>query len=188
MQQNATRFGHAVSTGRAITFLGKRLAEPAAIVRRREIEQRSDRHDAGRIHVAMAAVIMPFDVIEVDGLGNARHLIEIAKIILEIGIVDDAPQIAFEVAVVDRIKSNERGEQAPVRFGLWSNKITLPRQTLLELVKRHEKCARRLFVRRLRRGEARTIDAVVDGRIDDVVDAVDFRAQRWPDSSRWARP
>ena len=44
-----------------------RSAEPAAIVRRCKVEERSNRDDAGWIHMAVAAVIMPLDVIEIDG-------------------------------------------------------------------------------------------------------------------------
>jgi hypothetical protein len=49
-------------------------------------------------------------VVHVDGRGDAGLLIEIAQVIREIGIVDDAAQVAFEVAVVDRVEANERGE------------------------------------------------------------------------------
>jgi hypothetical protein len=56
-------------------------AEAAAVVRLREIEHWPDRHDAGRVHIAVAAVIVPLDVIEAHGLGDARHLIKLAQII-----------------------------------------------------------------------------------------------------------
>ena len=51
-------------------------------MRQGEVDQRSDRHDAGRIDVAMAAVIV---AIEADGIGNSRHLIEIAQIVPKFG-------------------------------------------------------------------------------------------------------
>jgi hypothetical protein len=51
------------------------------VVRRREIDERPDRHDAGRIHVALTALIMPLDMIDAHGLRDAGHLIEIAQII-----------------------------------------------------------------------------------------------------------
>ena len=79
-------------------------------MRRQKIELRPQRHDAGWIHVALAAVIVPLDVVHVDGRGDAALLIEIAQVIREIGVVDDAAQIAFEVAVVDRVEADERGE------------------------------------------------------------------------------
>ena len=42
-----------------------------AVVRRREIERRAEGHDAGRVHVALAAVIVPLDVVHVHGRGDA---------------------------------------------------------------------------------------------------------------------
>ena len=92
-----------------------RSGESAAVVRRGEIDQRSDRHDAGRIDVAMAAIIVAFDVIEADSVSESRHLIEIAQIVSKIWIVDDAPQIAFEVTVVNGVEGDQRGEKPPVR-------------------------------------------------------------------------
>ena len=75
----------------------------------------------------MTAVIVPLDVIEIDGVRDARHLIQIAQIIPKICIVDDAPQIAFEVAVIDGVETYERREQPPIRFGdLPPDQITLP--------------------------------------------------------------
>jgi hypothetical protein len=64
----------------------------------------------------MAAVIVPLDVIEVDGVDDPRHLVQLAKIVPKVWIVCDAPHIAFEVAVIDGIEANERGEQPPVGF------------------------------------------------------------------------
>ena len=57
---------------------------PRAIVRRGKVELRPDRHDAGRVHLALAAVIVPLDLLEADGLGDARHLIKIAQIIRQV--------------------------------------------------------------------------------------------------------
>ena len=86
------------------------------IVRQREINNRSDRHNTGRIDVAVTWIIVPFDVIEIDGIGDARYLIEIAQIVPEIWIVDDAAQITFEVTVVNGVEADQRGEQPPVRL------------------------------------------------------------------------
>src|SRR5205807_188818 len=83
------------------------ISEPAAVVRRQKIELRTQRHDAGRVHVALAAVIVPLDVVHVDGRGDASLLIEIAQIVREIGIINDAAQVAFEVAVVDGVEAAE---------------------------------------------------------------------------------
>ncbi len=94
-----------------------RGAESGTVVRRHEVELRAERDDAGRIHVALAAVIMPLDVIHVDGRGDAGLLIKIAQIVREVRIVDDTPQVALEMAVVDGIEAYERREQPQVGLG-----------------------------------------------------------------------
>lgn len=78
---DGSQHGNAMLSRRGGLCLFLLSAEAAAIVRQREIEHRPDRHDAGRVHVAMAAVIVPLDVIEAHGLGDARHLIKLAQII-----------------------------------------------------------------------------------------------------------
>ena len=129
--------------------------------------------------LAVAAVIVPLDVVEAHGLGDAGHLVEIAQVIPEIRIVDDAPQVALEVAVVDRVETHQRGEQPPVGFGdLPPDEIALAREPRFELVERGKDGARGFFVGVLRAGEAGAIDAVVDVGVDGRVDAVDLGAQR----------
>src|SRR5690349_18241441 len=91
--------------------------KPPPIVRRLEIERGPEWYDAARIDVAHADVIVALDVIHVHRVGDARHLIEFAQVVRQVRIVDDAAQIALEVAVIDRVKSKYRGEQPPVRFG-----------------------------------------------------------------------
>ena len=52
-----------------------RLYDFLASVRFREIEQRADGNDAGRINLLVRHVIMTLDVIEVDSVGDAGVLI-----------------------------------------------------------------------------------------------------------------
>ena len=59
---------------------------------------------------------MPLDLIDAYRLGDAGHLIKIAGVIPQIGIVGDAPQIAFEMAVINAVKADQRREQPPVSF------------------------------------------------------------------------
>jgi len=64
----------------------------------------------------MALIIVLLDVRKIDGLGNAGVL-KLASVIPEIGVVDEPPQIAFEMPDIDGIKPHERREQPPIRFG-----------------------------------------------------------------------
>src|SRR5215470_15707538 len=50
----------------------------------REIELRSDRNNAGRVHLPLAPIIMALDLLDADGLRNAGHLIEIAQIVRQV--------------------------------------------------------------------------------------------------------
>src|SRR5688572_11210225 len=82
-----------------------------------KIQERADGHDAGRIDGRVAAVIVVLDVVETAGLGNTGNLIEFAQIAAEIGVIGYAADVAFEVADIDRIKPQKRGEQPPVGLG-----------------------------------------------------------------------
>ena len=72
--------------------------------------------DASRIDVVMGDVVVPFDVVEVHGVGNAVDLIEIFEVAEEVGVVDDPPDVAFEMTVVDGVEAYEGDEQAPIGF------------------------------------------------------------------------
>src|ERR1700722_6049336 len=100
-----------------------------------EIDRGTLRDDAGWIDGRVAGVVVTLDLIEVDGLGDARDLVQLAQVVPEIWIVDDAPQIAFEVTVVDRFEADERGEQAPVSFGhARTSQVAPMRKAMFELV------------------------------------------------------
>jgi hypothetical protein len=78
---------------------------------------------------------MTLDVIKIDGVGNAWMLIQIHQIILQIWVVDDAPQIALEMPVIHHVEPDERAEKSPIGFhdSVVEKKTTL-RQTLLQLI------------------------------------------------------
>ena len=54
--------------------------EPSPVMRRGVVQLWPGRHDPRRIDAFVAAVIVALDVPHVDGLGNSRHLVEIAQI------------------------------------------------------------------------------------------------------------
>ncbi len=51
------------------------------------------------------------------------------------------------------------------------------RENLFNLIERIEKIAKCLLIGRLRGGKARAINAVIDIRLDQVIEAIDFGAQ-----------
>src|SRR3990172_2515012 len=104
-------------------------------------------HNAGGINVVVGDVVVPLDVVEVHGVGNAVGLIEIFQIAEEVGVVDDPSDIALEVAVVDRIEPNQRDEQAPIGFDeLRSEEIASAGKPRVELIQRVEEAPRRALI------------------------------------------
>jgi len=88
--------------------------QPVSSVRRTQILLRPNRHDLGRIDIVVGVVVMPLNVIEIDGLGDSWLLIEILQITEKIWVIDNATNITFEMSVVNRIKAHKSYEQAPV--------------------------------------------------------------------------
>lgn len=94
-----------------------------------EILVGAKRDDTGWIDVVVGDVVVPLDVIEVHGVGDAVGLIEVFEVAEEVGVVDDSPEIAFKMAVVDGVKTHESDEQAPIGLDeLRAEKIALARQ------------------------------------------------------------
>ena len=85
---------------------------------------------------------MAFDVIQVHGFSNARLLIEIHQVALKVLVIDEAPDIALEVPVVDRIEAYQRAEKPPVRLDDASAKEkTACGQAHLQFIERSEQRA-----------------------------------------------
>ena len=72
--------------------------------------------DPGRIDVVMGDVVVPLDVVKVHGVGDAVGLIEVFEVAEEVRIVDDSPNVALEMTMVDVVEAHEGDEQAPVGF------------------------------------------------------------------------
>ena len=72
--------------------------------------------DTGRIDIVVRDVIMPLDMVEIHGLGDTVGLIEVFEISEETRIIDDSPDIALKVSVVDRVEPNQCDKKAPVGF------------------------------------------------------------------------
>lgn len=87
-----------------------------AAVRLGKINHWSDRDNACRINFGVRHVVMPLDVIEIHGVGNAWLLIQIHQIPLQVRVIDDAVQIALEMAMINDVESHQRTEKPPVRF------------------------------------------------------------------------
>ena len=85
-------------------------------VRFHKVQDRTERHDARGIYLAVRHIVMALDVVEIDRLSDARLLIKIHQITLQVRIIDDAPEIAFEMPVVDDVEADERAKHSPIGF------------------------------------------------------------------------
>ena len=85
-------------------------------MRFRQIEFGADRHDSSGINFCLRHVVVTLDVIEVDGLGDAWLLVQIHQVSLKIRVIDNASDVALEVAVIDDVKPNQCAEKSPVGF------------------------------------------------------------------------
>ena len=81
-----------------------------------QIEFWADRYDAGGINLCLRHVIVTLDVIEVDGLCDTRLLVQIHQVSLKIRVINNASDVALEVAVIDDVKPDQGAEKSPVGF------------------------------------------------------------------------
>ena len=92
----------------------------------RVVNIRSDWNDAGRIDRGVTAVIVPLDIIEINGVSDAGRLIEITDVYPQVLIVDEPAPIALEMTYVYRIKPHQGRKQSPIGFSdLGPNEIPL---------------------------------------------------------------
>jgi hypothetical protein len=63
-------------------------------VGRIEILLWSDWDDPGRVDIIVSVVVVPFDVIEIDGLSDSRLLVKVFQVTVKIRVVEDPPDIA----------------------------------------------------------------------------------------------
>src|SRR5690606_8296664 len=106
----------------------------------------------------------------------------------DVRIVDDPAVVALEVAVIDLVEANERGEQADVGFGEpGADKITALRKKLLDPVECVEHARGRLLISGLARSKTRLVDAVVAPVINARVHRIDLGSKRLGIIIAWLR-
>ena len=105
-----------------------------------KVLRRANRNYSGRVNIVMREVVVTFDVIEVHRIRNAVNLIKIAEITVQVRVISDPSDVAFEVAVVDRVEPDQRHEEPPVRFERQIPKEVSPiRLHSLKLIERFKK-------------------------------------------------
>jgi len=90
--------------------------DPVSVVRLGKVQCRTDGNNSRGIDVVVSDVVMPLNVIEVHRLRDAGLLIKIHQIALQVLIVDDSPNVALKVPMIDAIEADERTKKPPIRF------------------------------------------------------------------------
>ena len=95
---------------------------------------------------------MPLDMRKIDGRRDAGALVKLAGVTPEVRVVDEPPQIAFEMARIDGIKAHQSGKQPPIGLGeALAAEISAPRELVFEPVEDLEQRMHGFFVSVLRR-------------------------------------
>ena len=135
-----------------------------------KVLRRANRNYSGRVDIVMREVVVSFDVIEVHRVRNAVNLIEITEIPVQVRVISDPSDVAFEVAVVDRVEPDQRHEEPPVRLERQIPKEVSPiRQHSLQLIERFKEQIGSLFVGTLSSGKPGSINPVVDVLVNQFV-------------------
>ena len=107
----------------------------------------ADRNDAGRINVVVRDVVVPLDMVEIHGLGDAVCLVEVFEISEEVWVVENSSDIALEMSVVDRIKPNQRDEEPPIGLHTFRpEEIAAGGEACIQLIQRGKQSPCRSFV------------------------------------------
>lgn len=123
--------------------------------------------------MAEAKEIVLLDVVESNRLRYSRCLVQVTKIIRQIGIVLDAPQVALEVCDIHGIEADECREQAPFDFG-W--RVTHQKPRTAKDATRFRRELQTDVSPRIRK-PAGLVHTVVDTFVHESIDAIYFLAQ-----------
>src|SRR4051812_6374631 len=85
-------------------------------MRRVQIHDGPERHDPARVNLGVRHVIMALDMIEIHRLSDSAMLVQVHEVALHTSIIDNAADVTFEMAVINRVKADERAEKPPVCF------------------------------------------------------------------------
>ncbi len=85
-----------------------------------EVQIGAERDDAGGVYPGLAVVVVAFYLGEVYGFGDAWGLEHFLQPALQVGVVADLADVAFEMAVIGQVEADGGGEEADVGFGYFA--------------------------------------------------------------------
>ena len=143
-----------------------------------QILPRPNGDNTRRVDGLVAAEIVGANMVEVDRLRDARHLVDVAQETMQVQVVADAVLVALKVGDIDRIKANQRGPQANVRFRqAIARQVAMLAQDLFQAFQRFKHLSDRFVIRFLAGGETGLIDTVIDVVVNPAVQLINFLAQ-----------
>src|SRR5690606_28703913 len=129
-------------------------------------------HDTVRVE-RLDRIVALLDVVDIHRVADPRQVEHPLHIGGEIGVFGEAPQIALEQAMIGRVEADKGDEQTNVGLGKgWSKQERTFGQKRLHLVQHGEHAAIGLVIGDLGSGKTRAVDAVVERRIDAIVERV----------------
>ena len=84
-----------------------------------------------RVDAGVHDVVVPLDLVEVDGVAEARRLEQVAGVGPQHRVLGELVPVALEVAVIDGVEAHQRGEEPDVGLGDGvADQVALARQPL----------------------------------------------------------
>jgi hypothetical protein len=74
----------------------------------------SDRDYTGGIDGVVGDIVVPLDMVEVDGMGDPVGLVEVSEVTEEVRVVPDSSDITLKMAMVDHIEPHQGDKEPPV--------------------------------------------------------------------------
>ena len=74
------------------------------------------RNNTRWINGVMGQIVVSLNVIKVHRIGNTVGLIQVFQVAKKMWVINDSPDIAFEVTMIHGIKTNQRDEESPIGF------------------------------------------------------------------------
>src|SRR5688500_11103466 len=71
-------------------------------------------NNARGINIIVGHIIMALDMIEIDRTRDPGLVVQVAQVSVEMGVINYAPQVAFEMSVVHGIESDQGAKKTPV--------------------------------------------------------------------------
>src|SRR5690606_36020817 len=127
-------------------------------------------------------------MLHVDCAGDTGELVQLAGEGPDVRVFDDPAADALEVAVIDFVEADERGEQTDVDISEpGAGEIKMMRKKLAGSVERAEHARDRFPMRRLARSKPRLVDAVVAPVVNARVHRIDLGSKRLGIIVPWLR-